>query len=141
MNNLVPTRTIGSLARLPGLALAPLRQLELIADATRAIPELGRQLALIAERVEALDREVTRMRKGVDSIGNEVVGVRESVGPLDTELRRVQQEVGRLDGPLSEVRDALGPIQQTAERLNRLGRLPGGARRRRGVPDGSDPAA
>jgi hypothetical protein len=81
------------------------------------------------------------MRRGVDSIGTEVVGVREEVAPLDAELQGVQREVGRLEEPLSELRDAVGPIQVTAERFNRLGRLPGAARRRRGVPDGSDPAA
>ena len=142
MKSLVPSRSIGTLGRLPGLAAAPLRQLELIAESTRAIPELLSQLELIAERVETLDREVRKMRRGVDSIGTEVVGMRESVAPLDADLQGVQREVGRLEEPLSELREAVGPIQATAERFNRFGRLPGATRRRRGEPaDGSDPAA
>ena len=104
---------LGSVARVAAapvtlgaqVAAGPLRDLRAIADSVSVLPRLlGRldeisesvdRLALIAERVERLDREVVEMHQAVEGIRADVVGMTASVARLAGTAERFGLLAGR----------------------------------------------
>ena len=111
---LEPGRGAGyALAYLPRLAVGALEDLRSIAHAVSVLPEIGRALGTIQQRVESLDDEVRRMRQAVERIDGDVLAMQDS---LKDELSQTREGVVRLEGELGR---AVHPLRRVTGRLSR----------------------
>ncbi len=111
---LEPGRGAGyALAYLPRLAVGALEDLRSIARSVSVLPEIGRALGTIQQRVESLDDEVRRMRQAVERIDGDVLAMQDS---LKDELSQTREGVVRLEGELGR---AVHPLRRVTGRLSR----------------------
>jgi hypothetical protein len=102
-----------ALAYLPRLVVGALEDLRSIARSVSVLPDVGRALGTIQQRVESLDDEVRRMRQAVERIDGDVVAMQDS---LKDELSQTREGVLRLEGELSR---AVHPLRRVTGRLSR----------------------
>jgi hypothetical protein len=95
------------------LVVGALDDLHSIARSVSVLPEIGRSLATIQDRVNSLDDEVRRMRQSVEAIDEDVDGLEES---LTAELRRTREGVQRVE---HELGSAVHPLRRVTGRLSR----------------------
>ena len=95
------------------VVVGALEDLHSIARSVSVLPEIGRSLATIQQRVDSLDDEVRRMRRSVETIDEDVGGMEES---LTAELRQTREGVLRVE---RELGSAVHPLRRVAGRLTR----------------------
>jgi hypothetical protein len=111
---LEPSRGAGyALAYLPRLVVGALEDLRSIARSVSVLPDVGRALCTIQQRVDSLDDEVRRMRQAVERIDGDVVAMQDS---LKDELSQTREGVLRLEGELGR---AVHPLRRVTGRLSR----------------------